>query len=119
MELGHSFIFQAGASLTQPPLFDGSNYPVWKNLMTVFIKAHDIELWKVIVLGPHVIKQQDGSLKSEHEYTSTYWKKERINAQSMQLLLCGLTLEEIRRVSNCRSAQEISKSLKVTYEGTS
>ena len=104
MEFDHSFAFQAGASLTQPPLFDCSNYPIWKILMMVFIKAHDIELWKVIVLGPHIIKNQDGSLKSEQEYTNADWNNERINAQAMQFLLCNLTNQEIQRVLNCRSA---------------
>ena len=87
--------------------------------MTVFIKAYDIELWKVIVLGPHIIENRDGSLKNAQEYTNADWKKERTNAQAMQLLLCGLTLEEIRRISICKSAQEIWKTLEVTYEGTS
>ena len=58
-------------------------------------------------------------LKRKEEYINNDWNKERINAQAMQALMCGLTLEEIRRVSNCQSAQEIWKTLELRYKGTS
>ena len=58
-------------------------------------------------------------MKSEDEYTNVDWKKERINAQAMQDLTYGLTLEQIRRVYSCRRAQEIWRFLETTNEGTS
>lgn len=85
----------------------------------IFMKAYDIELWKLIVFGPHIFKDEHGAIKVEKDYTDEDWKKEQMNARAMHLLFCGLSLNELKRVYLCKSAQEIWKKLEMAYEGTS
>ena len=44
-----------GASVTRPPLFDGTNYSYWKNRMCTYLKSMDFEQWKVTTLGDYEI----------------------------------------------------------------
>ena len=39
------------------PVFDGTNYPYWKNKMRMHLEAIDIDLWYVIKTGvPRLMK---------------------------------------------------------------
>ena len=42
-----------GTSIHEPPLFNGKNYDVSKNMIESFIKYIDFELWYVIMDGPY------------------------------------------------------------------
>jgi len=46
--------YDQGCSTTRPPLFRGTNFSYWKNLMQVFIKTEDCELWDIVTKGPYV-----------------------------------------------------------------
>jgi len=39
--------YDQGRSTTRPPLFRGTNFSHWKNLMQIFIKTEDYELWNI------------------------------------------------------------------------
>ena len=110
--------FNEGNALNRPPLFDGSNFNTWKKRMTIFIQSFDIEIWKVIVLGPKVPKREDGSLKAYEEYIDDDWKMLHLNSRATQLLYCALNQEEHNRISSCENAKEIWQMLEVTHEGT-
>ena len=50
-------------TVNRPPFFNGSNFNSWKKKMMVFLQFYYIEIWKVIVLGPEIPKNGDGSIK--------------------------------------------------------
>ncbi|KAL6521579.1 hypothetical protein OROGR_018148 [Orobanche gracilis] len=107
-----------GLALNRPPFFDGSNYMTWNKNMSIFIRAYDIEIWKIICLGPKVPPKSDGSLKNFEEYDDEDWKNDHLNCKATQLLYCVLNPEEINRITSCDSAKEIWKILEITHEGT-
>jgi hypothetical protein len=43
-----------GQSTHRPPLFTDSDYGYWKTRMTLYIKAQDYHVWRVIANGPHI-----------------------------------------------------------------
>ena len=74
--------FNEGNALNRPPLFDRSNFNIWKKRMTIFIQSYDIEIWKVIVLGPKIPKKEDGSLKGYEDYIEDDWKMLHLNSRA-------------------------------------
>ena len=107
-----------GYATNRPPFFDGSNYMIWKKRMTVFIKALDIEVWKVIAIGPHIPTHENGDIKREDAYTDADWRGDQMNSKAMQILYCALNPEDLNRIASCDSAKEMWKMLEVTHEGT-
>ena len=97
----------SGASLYIPPLFDGSNFISWKKKISIFIQAYDIELWKVIVLGPKIPKNEAGTPKECMDFNDEDWKSASINSKATQLLYCALNQEYHNRISSYENAKEI------------
>ncbi|KAL6499603.1 hypothetical protein OROGR_027513 [Orobanche gracilis] len=87
--------------------------------MSIFIRAYDIELWKVICLGPKIATEPDDTLKSFEDFDDADWKDDHFNCKATQLLYCALNPEEVNRISSCDSAREIWKILEITHKGTS
>jgi len=68
---GEGYYDQA-RSTTRPPLLKGINFSYWQNLMQMFIKIEDYELWNIITKGPYVpMTTIDGTTvkKTEEQYT--------------------------------------------------
>ena len=105
-------------AINRPPFFDGSNFNSWKKKMMVFLQSYDIETWKVIVLGPEIPKNEDGSFKEYKDFVDEDWKKLHTNSKATQLLYCALNPEEHNRISSCETAKEIWEMLEVTHVGT-
>ncbi|VFQ81461.1 unnamed protein product [Cuscuta campestris] len=111
-----------GQSTTRPPLFDGTNYAYWKERMRIFIQSNDYDSWMVIKHGETVpTKIVDGVLvpKLETEYTSNDKKKMQLNARAVNFLYCAVNPDDYRKISRCKTANEMWNKLEVTYEGTS
>ena len=54
-----------GASISQPPIFNGTNYALWKDNMKRYIKFINTDLWKVIKKGIS-LNQAERSRKELH-----------------------------------------------------
>jgi len=114
--------YDQGRSTVTPPLSKGTNFAYWKNLMQMFIKTEDYELWNIITKGPYVpMTTVDGKSikKNEDQYTQEDFAKPSKNCKAIHILYCGLDANEYNRISACESAKEIWDKLVVTYEGTS
>ena len=113
--------FQEGQSLTRPPLFNGENYPYWKKRMENFVQSVELDMWDVIIEGPHIpyVTTDDGRRveKIRAQYTEADKKKVQLNHKAMNTLLCSLTEKEFSRVQLCENAKEVWETLKNTYEG--
>ena len=101
--------------VNRSPFFDGYNFNSWKKKMTVFLQFYDIETWKVIVLGPEIPKNEDGSIKEYKDFGEKDWKKLHTNSKATQLLYCALNPEDHNRISSCDNAKEIWEMLEVTH----
>jgi len=55
--------YDQGHSTIRPALFRGTNFSYWTNLMWMFIKIEDYELWSIVTKGPYIPKTTvDGKL---------------------------------------------------------
>ena len=64
--------YDQGRSTVKQPLFRGTDFSYWKNLMQMFIKTEDYELWNIVTKGPYVPQITiDGKTvaKIEDQYT--------------------------------------------------
>ena len=91
--------------------------------MKMFIIDQDLELWNIIKNGPK-IPVKDGPngtkfAKTEAEFIQADLELISKNYKAINLLYCGLSIDEFNRISSRRSAKEIWDKLVVTYEGTS
>jgi hypothetical protein len=99
-----------GQSTHRPPLFIGNDYSYWKTRMTLYIKAQDYHVWRVIAYGPHIpTKTVEGAtiIKLESEWNEADVKLIELNCKAMSSLYCALDPNEFNRVSGCDSAKEI------------
>uniref|UniRef100_A0A2N9FDB8 Retrovirus-related Pol polyprotein from transposon TNT 1-94-like beta-barrel domain-containing protein n=1 Tax=Fagus sylvatica TaxID=28930 RepID=A0A2N9FDB8_FAGSY len=110
-----------GQSTHRPPLFIGSDYGYWKNRMTMYIKAQDYHVWRVIANGRYIptkTVERATIVKLESEWNEADVKLIELNYKAMSNLYCALDPNEYNRVSGCDSAKEVWDKLEVTYEGT-
>ncbi|XP_047269540.1 uncharacterized protein LOC124899274 [Capsicum annuum] len=115
---GHS----EGQSTIRPPLFNGSHFIWWKARMETFLQNVDYELWNRITDGPIIpMKIVDGEQvkKTRSEFTPEDLVALKKNAKAKNILVCGLSLTEYNRVSNCNTAKQIWDALVNAHEGTS
>ncbi|KAI5653207.1 hypothetical protein M9H77_30394 [Catharanthus roseus] len=104
-----------GSSTNRPPLFNGTNYTFWKSRIIIYICSINFDLWSIIEKGPFV-PQKDGRVKKVKEFDEFNSRKMTLNFQAMNILSCGLDVNEYNRVSGCDSAHEMWKLLEVTHE---
>ena len=113
-----------GKSTVRPPLFKGTNFSYWKNVMQIFIESTDMELWEIVNNGlyatPKITNAKGEEVdKPKDQYTTSNWDKLTKNSRAKHILYCGLDANEYNRISACDTAKQISNKLIVTYEGTS
>ena len=106
-------LFVEGQSTASRPLFNGSNYAYWACRMKIYLQSIGLDTWNI----------------TQTEYTepttnfAQWTAEEKIiaqnNSKAMNILFCSLNRNEFNRVSICKSAYEIWKTLQVIHEGTS
>ena len=84
-----------GQSTHRPPLFTGSDYGFWKTRMTLYIKAQDYHVWRVIAYGPHIptkTVERATIIKLETEWNEADVKLIELNCKAMSSLYCAFDL---------------------------
>ncbi|MQM02166.1 hypothetical protein Taro_034932 [Colocasia esculenta] len=104
--------YAEGQSVNRPPLFDGEDYNYWKTRMEFFLQGLDFQLWSIIEEGDLVV------LNSRENWTKEDKKKISLNSKAKCILCYALSKKEFNRISTCKSAMEMWKKLRITYEGT-
>ena len=99
-------------SLNAPPLFDGSNYAFWKVRMRVFLCFIDESVWDVVEVGWKRL-----------EVAKSTWDKAGLivanaNSKTLNAIFCGVSLDELYRISHVLIAKVAWRILEATYEGT-
>ena len=99
-------------SLNAPPYFDGSNYAFWKVRMWAFLCSIDESVWDVVHIGwtrPKAVKS---------EWDKAPLTATNANSKTLNVILCGVSLDEFHRVSHVTIAKEAWHILETTYKRT-
>ncbi|MQL91023.1 hypothetical protein Taro_023624 [Colocasia esculenta] len=101
-----------GHSMNRPPFFDGTDYPYWKNMMMVFLRAQKYEVWRIVE------KELVEVTGDEDTWTAEQIIRATLNYTAMNFLECAIHPQEYSRISMCKSAKEMWDKLELLYEGT-
>jgi hypothetical protein len=90
------------------PVFDGSNYSLWKIRIRVYLKS--IDVWNIVKYG----WTHPGKPMAE-------WTKDEKNAcikndKAINSIFMSLSTGEFNRISRCKIAKEAWDTLKITHE---
>ena len=88
------------------------NYKYWAIRMRIYIQASSYETWN-IMQSEYIIPTTEYSA-----WSNTQKLDATVNAKAMNMLYCALYKNEFNRISMCKTAHEIWRTLKVTHEGT-
>ncbi|KAG9444874.1 hypothetical protein H6P81_016214 [Aristolochia fimbriata] len=110
-----------GGSSTRPPLLEGINYPYWKAKMTAYIKSIDEDAWLSVLEGwshPTVVLEGKMLDKPQKNWTDVEKKSSNLNSKTLNVIFCGVSLEEFSKMSAITYAKEAWELLDIHYEGT-
>ena len=110
---GISSSFVEGQSTARPPLFNGSNYAYWACRMKIYLQSISLETWNMTQT------EYTEPTTDFAQWTTVQREVAQNNSKAMNILFCSLDRNEFNRVSVCKTAYEIWKTLQVTHEGTS
>lgn len=96
--------------MSRSPLFDGTNFAMWKNRFKIYAKSQGIKVWLAIKRGtkmPTEIVGEKTVEKDADEYTLE--DEEAMNlASKVEMVLTSVLIEkEYKRVNNCKRAKKI------------
>ena len=99
-------------SLNAPPFFDVGNYAFWKVRMRAFLCVVDESVWDSVENG--YVKSTTAKFK---------WDKAALalanaNSKAINAIFCGVSPNEVHRISHMKIAKEAWTILETTYEGT-
>ena len=99
-------------SLNAPPFFNGGNYAFWKVQMRAFLCAIDESVWDFI---------ENGYVKpttAKFEWDKIALALANANSKAINVILCGVSPNEFRMISQVKTAKKAWTILETTYEGT-
>jgi len=108
-----------GFSIHKPHMFCGINYQFWIIRMKIFIESIEQCIWDAIVNGPyapkHVVENNQvdkpWNLGIEEGRCALY------DGTTKNILTSSLNMDELFRVSQCKSVKDMLDVLEVTHEG--
>ena len=105
--------FTLGVSLIKPHLLILGELSLWKELHSMYIQSQDYECWHIIERGDYVI---DPALEVQN-YTSRELDLVAKNHRAKQLILDGLTSDDMEKVRSISSAKEVWKEIQLMHQG--
>ncbi|KAG9458352.1 hypothetical protein H6P81_002860 [Aristolochia fimbriata] len=109
-----------GGSSSRPPLLEGTNYPYWKAKMSAYIKSIDEDAWLSVLEGwshPTVVLEGKTLDKPQKNWTDEEKKSSNLNSKALNVIFCGVSLEEFSRMSAITSTKEAWESLEIHCKG--
>jgi len=92
-----------------PPLFMAPSYFWWQEIMELYVKHKDIDLWETIKKAPIVIE------KSKDQFTNDDYKIMSKISKAINMQYCGLSSDICEYVFYYKSAKEIWDYLYYSY----
>ena len=99
-------------SLNAPPFFDGGNYAFWKVRMRAFLCVVDESVWDSVENG--YVK----STTAKFEWDKAALALANANSKAINAIFCGVSPNEVHRISDVKTTKEAWTILETTYEGT-
>jgi hypothetical protein len=97
-----------GNSTNKAPLFNGTNFALWKVRMRTYIMDLGADVWDVVEIGyvkPVVLDNKDDKLEF------------RFNVKAMNVIMSGLVEEEFVKFMHLESAKDMWDKFISSYEG--
>lgn len=91
-----------GFASNRPPYFDRSNYNYWKARMSVYLKSQEFGVWTLVVSG-----YTPPNDKAKAEWSAAEQKNYTANFKDLNSIICALSLDEFRRISNLETAKGV------------
>ena len=114
-------ILSEGASISHPPLLDGTNYPYWKTRIKSFIRALDIRALRSILIGwkPFILTDSEGMkvIKPEVDWSNDDDCLANYNNMALHVTFNGFDTEHIKLISSCETTKEAWEIFQITFEG--
>jgi hypothetical protein len=92
------------------PVFDGSNYTLWKIRMRAYLKFVDV--WHIVESGWSIPD------KTMAEWTTVENRASSANDKALHSIFTAVSMEEFSRISRCVIAKEAWETIEITHEGT-
>ena len=102
--------YDQGRFTIRPPLFRGTNFSYWQNLLQIFIKTEDHELQNIVTRGPYApMTTIDGKSqsKTKEQYTQEDFVKLFKNFKAMNILYCGPDANEYNSICSYETTKQI------------
>src|SRR3954471_21115369 len=93
------------------PIFDGTDYPYWKNKMRMHLEAIDKDLWDIVEQGI-----PEANLMTAPNVVKKYWK---LDAKARSIIGGHLKKAQFNRISGLDTAKKIWTRLSKVNEGVS
>ena len=107
-----AFKMDRSQSLNAPPYFDGTNYAFWKVCIRAFLCSINDSVWDAVEIGWTRAK----AAKSTWDKTALVTAN--ANSKVLNAIFCGVSPDELHRISHVTIAKEAWQILESTYEGT-
>lgn len=102
-------------------MLDGSNYAYWKQRIIVFLKSIDDDVWDIVEEGhskPTIVANGQTIPKPKAQWTRDEKHDSNCNNKAMNGIYNGISDDEFRRASTCKTAKEALEVLQTVNEGT-
>ena len=112
-------MYKEETSLNLPPLFEGDNYPFRKVRMEIFLQTLDFGVCDAVLNGsyiPMVMLVEGATPKTFHQWTPDENKQAQYDVRAQNAILSTVTLNELYKISRCKSAKETWDTLEVTHK---
>ncbi|XP_073036607.1 uncharacterized protein [Primulina eburnea] len=111
----------ASAAL-RPPIFDGTNYSLWKVKIRYYIKSLDERAWQRVINGwtPPVVTDQEGDKrpKPETDWTADEVQNSNHNSKALNAIFTSVDMNMFSLITNCTSAKSAWDILQCHCEGS-
>ena len=110
----------SSAFINFPPIFNGTDFSLWKCRIKSYVESIDFDLWDIIIDGPFIPTwiKNNGSTVIKPKEKLNQDEKERVkkNAMALYILQCSLHNDIFNHVCCCETANELWKKLLLMYK---
>ena len=108
-----------GDSFWKPPMLMAGEYDWWVEQIESHICSLNGQIWRVIEVGPLVIKNDTDETKPKPkiDYTDEDWKKLEKNNRAKKILHMVLSPSDLKKIMSYKTAKEIWDALKRLHQG--
>jgi len=99
----------------------GIDYQFWKICMKICIESIDQGIWDAIINEPNICKHVVDNKEVEKPWnlwTGEERKLAQYDSTTNNILMYSLNMDDVFRVSQCKSANDMCDVIEVIHEGT-